>query len=425
MKKYDVIYQAIQALCAACFSYVSAVLEPLFLFLDALLKGMRPRSVWVFVRPCVVKPATGLQLWHRLTLLFAAEDEGRTFDPTERKIQKAREEGRVAKTQELPTALVLLVVIALLGGFGKHMASALMEVFEYYFGAMHSVRSFGHVDHLLFIGMQIGRIVVPVFIAAFVMAVLGTVLQIGWAPSAKSITPNFSRVSFNLNKWFEKMLSTQGWYTLSFMFVRLLVVSVIVVLNATMSFDDISASISHSFIEGIALSARLIFFVFLQSALALLALSFVDLQFQTYLFREQLKMTRQEIKDELKESEGDAEVKRHIQNRMKEFITRNVKENIKKADVLITNPTHFAVALQYDTATMLAPLVVAKGEDAMAFHMRRLAKDFEVPIIENKPLARALHAELEVGEEIPERYYRAVVLIFEQIYKMKGMGVYE
>lgn len=398
-----------------------------FAFIDAVLGSLNMKKTYAYVcvTPHFLSPPAGSVLSRVLMLFFASEDEGRTFDPTERKIQKAREEGRVAKTQELPTALVLLVVIAILWSFRKYIAHSLMGIFQYYFGSLYTARDFSYVDHMLFIGMQIARIIIPVFAAAFFMAVIGTIVQIGWAPSIKPITPNFSRVSFNVNKWFEKMISTQGLYTLSFMFVRLLVVSVIVVINATIFFDTIVASSSQSFISGVSLSARLVIFVFLQSALALLALSFVDLRFQTYLFREQLKMTRQEIKDELKESEGDAEVKKQIQNRMKEFMTRNVKENIKKADVLITNPTHFAVALQYDAATMLAPLVVAKGEDAMAFQMRRLARDFEVPIIENKPLARALHAELEVGEEIPERYYRAIVLIFEQVYKMKGMGVYE
>ncbi len=405
---------------------VLRLLSYIFAFFDTVLTSLNTRKTYAYV--CVshgiALPAPSI-LSRILILFFAAEDEGRTFDPTERKIQKAREEGRVAKTQELPTALVLLVVVAILWAFGKYMAHSLMGVFQYYFGSLYAVRDFSYFDHMFFIGTQMARVIGPVFAAAFFIAIIGTVVQIGWAPSIKPITPNFSRVSFNINKWFEKMASAQGMYTLGFMFVRLFVVSVIIVLNATISFDNITASLSQSFITGVSLSASLIISVFLQSALALLALSFVDLRFQMYLFREQLKMTRQEIKDELKESEGDAEVKRHIQNRMREFMTRNVKENIKKADVLITNPTHFAVALQYDASTMLAPLVVAKGEDVMAFQMRRLAQDFQVPIIENKPLARALHAELEVGEEIPERYYRAVVLIFEQIYKMKGMGVYE
>ncbi len=405
---------------------VLRLLSYIFAFFDTVLTSLNTRKTYAYV--CVshgiALPAPSI-LSRILILFFAAEDEGRTFDPTERKIQKAREEGRAAKTQELPTALVLLVVVAILWAFGKYMAHSLMGVFQYYFGSLYAVRDFSYFDHMFFIGTQMARVIGPVFAAAFFIAIIGTVVQIGWAPSIKPITPNFSRVSFNINKWFEKMASAQGMYTLGFMFVRLFVVSVIIILNATISFDNITASLSQSFITGVSLSASLIISVFLQSALALLALSFVDLRFQMYLFREQLKMTRQEIKDELKESEGDAEVKRHIQNRMREFMTRNVKENIKKADVLITNPTHFAVALQYDASTMLAPLVVAKGEDVMAFQMRRLAQDFQVPIIENKPLARALHAELEVGEEIPERYYRAVVLIFEQIYKMKGMGVYE
>lgn len=357
-----------------------------------------------------------------IALLFAAEDEGRTFDPTERKIQKARDEGRVAKTQELPSSLVLLGVMGIVLGTGSYIADALMGLFRYYFQFLQSAQTTALKADIFPVSLQIAKALWPVFVGALAAAILGNVVQFGWAPSTKPITPDFSRVSFNVGKWFEKMVSAQGLYGIGFIFVRLAVVGAIVFFNITGKFDAISQIMAQSFIEGITFTGKTMAAIVLESAAALLVLSFVDLQFQTYLFREQLKMTRQELKDELKESEGDVEVKRRIQSKMREFMSRNVKENVRKSDVIITNPTHFAVALRYDARSMTAPTVAAKGEDAMAFQIRRLAAEYGVPLIENKPLARALYADLEVGEEIPEQYYRAVVLIFEQVYKMKGVG---
>ena len=360
-----------------------------------------------------------------LALFFAAEDEGRTFDPTERKIQKAREEGRVAKTQELPSSLILLAVIASIWLLSNYYLSILSEIFRYYLQLIHSVHNFQVLDSVSFGVVQIMRIILPIFIIVFIIGVLGNVAQVGLQISFKPITPDVSRVGFNLSKWFEKMFSAQGWYTLGFTFTRILLVSAVVFFNIMWQFDNIALAFSASFIQAIGLSGRLASLVILESAGILLLLSFIDFRFQTYLFREQLKMTQQEIKDELKESEGDPEVRRRIQSRMREFMAKNVRENVKSADVLITNPTHFAVALKYDRNTMIAPIVTVKGEDSLAFQMRQLAKEFDVPIIENKPLARALYRDIEEGEAIPERYYRAVVLVFEQVYKMKGMDIYE
>jgi flagellar biosynthetic protein FlhB len=151
------------------------------------------------------------------------------------------------------------------------------------------------------------------------------------------------------------------------------------------------------------------------SALLLLALSIPDIIFQRRQYRESLKMSRQEVKDERKMYDGDPQVKSRLRQRMRELLTRNMIANVPKADVVITNPTHFAVALEYDRETMPAPRVSAKGADEMAFRIRRIAGDNAVPIIENKPLARALFAEAEVGDIIPLAYYEAVAVILSRV----------
>ncbi len=352
--------------------------------------------------------------------LFAAEDEGRTFDPTEHKIRKAREEGRVAKTQELPSSLVMLGGIVLIWVLGGYFSRSMLNVFQYYLGLLNNTSMALESATVTTIIVTIMKIVLPIFTIVFIAGILGNVVQFGWAPSTKSITPDFSRVKFNVGKWLEKIFSIQGVYSLSLSIIKLFFVTLVLIINVLFRFDIISKALDQSLLSGMILSAKIGIFVILESAIMLIILSFVDFRFQSFLFKEQLKMTRQEIKDELKESEGDPEIKQRIKRRMQEFMNKNVKENVSDSDVLVTNPTHFAIALKYDRDTMIAPKVMAKGEDQLAFRMRRLAKEYEIPIIENKPLARALYSDLEVGEEIPERYYRAVVIIFEQIYKMKG-----
>ncbi|MFW6249907.1 MAG: EscU/YscU/HrcU family type III secretion system export apparatus switch protein, partial [Alkalispirochaetaceae bacterium] len=161
----------------------------------------------------------------------------------------------------------------------------------------------------------------------------------------------------------------------------------------------------------------------LQAAIILLILSILDYFWSRRQHLEQLKMTKQEVKEERKQYEGDPLVKSRLRQRMQELLSRNMIQNVPQADVVVTNPTHYAVALQYDAARMQAPTVVAKGADNIAFKIREVAEEHGVPIFENKPLARALFAELEIGDEIPEQYYQALVTILKEVYRMKGKKV--
>jgi flagellar biosynthetic protein FlhB len=151
------------------------------------------------------------------------------------------------------------------------------------------------------------------------------------------------------------------------------------------------------------------------SALLLLLLSIPDILFQRWQYRESLKMTREEVKEERKMYEGDPQIRARIQRRMREFMSRNMALNVAKADVVITNPTHFAVALEYDGDTMNAPLLTAKGADELAFRIREIAKENGVPLIENKALARALYAEVDVGRSVPVMYWEVIAGILARI----------
>jgi len=154
------------------------------------------------------------------------------------------------------------------------------------------------------------------------------------------------------------------------------------------------------------------------SAVLLLILSIPDMFFQKWQFKQQIKMTKQEVKEERKMYDGDPMVKGRIRRRMREFMSRNMAVNVAKADVVITNPTHFSAALEYNEITMIAPVLTAKGADELAFRIRNIAAENNVPIIENKPLARALYAEVEVGEMVPLAYYEAIAQVLAQVRRL-------
>jgi flagellar biosynthetic protein FlhB len=174
------------------------------------------------------------------------------------------------------------------------------------------------------------------------------------------------------------------------------------------------------FLQAFGAVASIAFRILVQAAILMLVLSIFDYLFQRRQHMESLKMSKQEVKEERKTYEGDPMVKSRLKQRMQEMMSRNQIENVPQADVVVTNPTHFAVALEYDRETMVAPTVTAKGQDNMARLIREKAEESEVPVIENKPLARALYAEVEIGDVIPEKFYEAVVAVLKQVYRMSG-----
>jgi flagellar biosynthetic protein FlhB len=162
------------------------------------------------------------------------------------------------------------------------------------------------------------------------------------------------------------------------------------------------------------------FTILVEAAVIMLVLSIFDYMFQRRQHREQLKMTKQEVKEERKTYEGDPQIKSRLRERMRELASRNQMQNVPNADVVVTNPTHYAVAMEYKRMQMAAPTVTAKGADNIALRIREMAQESEVPVIENRPLARALYSEVEIGDEIPEKYYEAVVAVLKQVYRMTG-----
>lgn len=350
---------------------------------------------------------------------FAAEDEGRTEDPTEYKLRKAREDGRVTKSQELNGALVLLLPLVSLIAFAPSMLKTFTEMIRFIYTRCTSLEPTDSSLAVVFL-LYFLRLALPVVVTSLIAGIASNLLQNrGFIFSVKPIKPQFSKIIPNFAKFFSRSLfSMEGLFNLAKSLGK--VAAIVLVAFITIKGEIpklvsmVQAGLPNSFFFIASLSSKIL----LSAALVFLLISIPDYLFQRHQFLESLKMTKQEIKEEYKEMEGDPQVKGRLRQRMQELLSQNMSINVPKADVIITNPTHYAVAMQWDRTTMRAPMLTAKGVDQMALRIKEIAREYEVPIIENKPLARALYAEVEIGDIIPDEYYQALALILSKVYAL-------
>lgn len=353
---------------------------------------------------------------------FGPEDEGRTEDPTDHKVRKSREEGKVAKSADLASSIVLLFCVLSLGIFGKYLLKGVGDILIFYLSEASQFDITGRSNLLALLVVQFAKVIVPFVAIAFVAAIIGNVAQFGFLFSTKPITPDFKKIVPNFGKFFSKsFMSGEAIFNLGKALFKVAVVAMISFVNIWIRLETIVGLLGQPIWSSFSFLAGTIFTIMIEASLVFLLLAIPDFFFQKKQHMDSLKMTKQEVKQEHKEFEGDPLVKNRLRERMREILSGNMIRNVPDADVVITNPTHYAVALQYDRSTMGAPVVLAKGEDHLALRIREIARENAVPMVENKPLARTLYEELEPGDEIPEQYYEAIALVLREIYEMNGM----
>ena len=373
-----------------------------------------------FPSSLVWRKASPLELALEIDLQwFAAEDEGRTEDPTEFKIRKAREEGRVAKSQELNGAIVLLLPVLALISFAPWMLNTFTEMLRFYLTRCTKmeitdpaiVRAFFHYFIML---------VLPVTLTAMIAGVAANILQNGgFIFSIKPITPQFSKIVPNFGKFFSKALfSAEGLFNLAKSLVKVAVIVIVSYVSIKNEIPKLVTMLNSGLWQSVSFIASMTARLLLTAGFIFLVIAIPDYIFQRRQFMESLKMSKQEIKEEYKQMEGDPLVKSRLRQRMRELLSQNMAVNVPKADVIITNPTHYAIAMQWDRATMRAPMLTAKGADQLALRIKEIAREAGVPIVENKPLARALYAEVEIGDMIPDEYYQALAVILAKVYAL-------
>jgi flagellar biosynthetic protein FlhB len=351
---------------------------------------------------------------------FAAEDEGRTEEPSELKMRKAREdEGRVAKSQELVGALGLLLPAITILFLAPYLLRNCVEMLRFFMTRVTQLdpvsdRGIAGICLQYFVKMSLPIIIVGMFAAIF-----SNMVQVGFLFTTKPLGPKFSKILPHFGRYFQKTLfSMEGLFNFFKSIVKMLIIGLTAYIIIRSHIHEVANLQTASLQRSITLVATLAAQMMIIAALLLMVLAIPDYMFQRWQYRESLKMSRKEVEEEHKQYEGDPVVKARLKRRMRQILTQNMAVNAAKADVVITNPTHFAVALEYHIGERRAPVVTAKGEDEMAFRIRRIAVDNGVPIVENKPLARALYADTEVGDEVPEQYYQAMVTVLEKVWSI-------
>lgn len=358
---------------------------------------------------------------------FADGPAGEKTEPaTEKKKQDARKEGQVAKSKEIESAFTLMALFLVLKLYMETLGNKLVGFFRLsYDDIPEYIKNYdGHVNETALLTLyseciiQLIVILAPVLIAAFSVSFICDVAQVGWHPTAKPLQPKGSKL--NPISGFKKIFSKNALVELVKSILKVVIILVVAYSYLKKNINGLFLLYDTSLNTGIAATGKLVIDLGFRIAVAYLIIAFADFGYQRWKHNDDLKMTKQEIKDEYKQQEGDPQIKGKIRQRMREVSQRRMMQNLPKADVVITNPTHYAVAIMYDADHYDAPIVVAKGENYLAQRIKEVAKDNNIEIVENKPLARTLYANVEVGEMVPPELYQAVAEVLAFVYRLKG-----
>lgn len=355
--------------------------------------------------------------------MFAKEGPGgeKTEDATSKRLSDVRKEGNVARSREIPTAATLLVLFVCLkyamGFVGNHLIAAFSDYYEmipHYVSEGVDVRGFSALLARALISLSV--IIIPFLLTGFIVAFFSNSLQFKFQITTKPLAPKFSKL--NPINGVKRMFSLNTLMELLKSIVKVLVIGYIAYNVFSEHINDIYLLYDVSLAQGILLMYDVILELLTKVIILFVAISAADLKFQRWKFKEDNKMTKQEVKDEFKNQEGDPKVKGQQRQRMQQASMRRMMAAIPEADVVITNPTHFAVALSYKSGQGQAPIVVAKGADFLAGRIKEIARESKVDIVENKPLARMLYYNVDLGSEIPPELYQAVAEVLAYVYQL-------
>ncbi len=360
--------------------------------------------------------------------LFAKDGPGgeKTEEPTSKKLQDARKEGQVAKSKELAVGFTLLVMFVFLKLWVKTLGNQFLEMINNTYTKFPEVASHissGDETWYFFVYfrqvlLQSLLIMAPFLLIALIVGFASEVIQVKWEPTAKTLQPKLSK--FNPINGIQRIFSIQSLAELVKSIFKLLIIGYLVYSTLEDKWRIILVLLDMPLIDGISLMGDIVVNLGIKISAFYLIMAFADYFFQKWKFKKDMRMTKQEVKDEYKQSEGDPQIKGKIRQKMLQASRRRMMQDIPNADVVITNPTHFAVAIKYDAKVADAPIVVAKGADHLAAKIKEIAKDNHVEIVENKPLARMLYYNVELGNVIPPELYKAVADILAYVYKLQG-----
>ena len=359
---------------------------------------------------------------------FAKDGPGgeKTEEPTSKKLDDARKEGQVAKSKDLVQSIELIGLFLLLKVYAGTLGEKCMQIFNYVYGmipkilddyyGLLTVKTSMAIIRTLTLKMAI--IILPIFAVGFAIAFIGNLVQVKWKVTAKPMMPKLSKIS-PING-FKRMFSMRTLVETAKSIALIIIIMALVYTTIKDKLMMIKGLYNISLNQAIEAIGDMVITLGLKISMFYLVIGITDFVYQKRKHHKEMMMTKQEIKDEYKNTEGDPQIKGQIRRRMQEASNRRMMQAVPTADVVITNPTHFAVALRYDPDNGNAPVVVAKGEDYLAQKIKDKAREADVEIVENKPLARMLYFNVDVGAQIPPELYQAVAEVLAYVYKIKN-----
>lgn len=351
-----------------------------------------------------------------------AEQEGqeKTEVPTEKKRRESREEGQVAFSKELSSAALLAGIVLTLVATSPIILDAMRQLMSQIFRDLAQSEELS-IDSIFTLSGEILSIILPAFapFAAVIIfvGIFASVLQVGVQITFKAISPKFNKISPLTG--LKRLFSSQSLADFLKSMAKLIIVGFVGYLTYIDKITELNG-LSVSTPESILIyNFTVVAEVAGKIVLALVAIAIFDYFYQRWHHEQQLMMTKQEVKDETKQTEGDPQLKARIRQIQREMSNARMMQEVPKADAVIVNPTHFSVAILYDRDVMTAPEVIAKGADHLALRMRTVARENNVPILERPELARDLYANVEIGDDIPERFYKAIAEILAFVYRLR------
>lgn len=371
---------------------------------------------------------------------FAKDGPGgeKTEPATSKKLDDVRKEGQVAKSKELISAVSLLALFVLIKVYIGIVGEKLLKVFQDFYNTFDKIISSSATGLPMNLSLEavkqmlisIVLIAAPFLIVAVIIAFLLNVLQQKWMVTAKPLQPKASKIS--PLSGFKRIFSVKQLVELLKAIAMMAVIGIVAYQTIKDKLPLILTFYNIPLYTAIAAVGNILVDMGIRVSAVFLIIGFADLIFQRHKFKTDNMMTKQEVKDEFKNSEGDPQVKGQVKRRMMEISRRRMMEALPEADVVITNPTHFAVALKYEPNSGKAPVVIAKGADYLAFQIKDKAKEYHIEIVENKPLARILYHNVDIGMEIPPELYQVVAEILARVLQpgkqktmllQNGMGI--
>lgn len=359
---------------------------------------------------------------------FAAEGQGgeKTEPATAKKLEDARKEGQVAKSREIANGLELLALFLVLKFWVGIMGTQFLSVFSDIYNRIPETATFWHGympqtdTNIVFREMMLQSVIImlPVLLIGMLIAFLCDVAQVGWHPTGKPMQPKFNKL--NPLSGFKKMFSVNAIVELIKSLAKIGLIIYICYSYLQDKWRLLFSLYDMPLLQALQLAADTVTDLGIRISIVYMIIAFSDFIYQKVKFSHDMRMTKQEIKEEYKQQEGDPQIKGKIRQKMREVSQRRMMQDLPQADVVITNPTHYAVAIKYDTNVADAPVVIAKGADILAAKIKEVARENKIEIVENKPLARMLYANVEVGAAVPPELYQAVAEVLAFVYHLQG-----